>query len=342
MSFCVKCGKDIDKGIDGLCIDFFLDVWKLTTLPHHVDLQVCANCGDVRLGDRWVTKDHQEAIEDAAVDALMAIKEAKIVDLEVSSSEQEPSTHVVVIDSTLDIDGNLANDAAATIVRLKNTVCKRCSRQLGNYYEAIVQIRTGSKELSNELKRETLNRVENLVDAQSRNNRQLFITKAEEVQGGLDVYLSSISLGKAVAKDLSDTYCAETKEAAKLVGQTDDGQDMYRLTYLVRLPDFHLGDVVQFENRYYKLSRVSNNGAKIIDLNNFRERSVKRSDMPDIKVHERHGELRDATVVSIGEGEIQVLNPSNYSTIDLRVPEDSEIGDTVKVTDIDDVMYFVP
>ena len=64
--------------------------------------------------------------------------------------------------------------------------------------------------------------------------------------------------------------------------------------------------------------------------------------MPDIKVHERHGELRDATVVSIGEGEIQVLNPSNYSTIDLRVPEDSEIGDTVKVTDIDDVMYFVP
>lgn len=342
MSFCVKCGIDIDKAIDGLCIDCFLNGRKLTSMPHHVDLNVCANCGDVRLRERWVTKDIQEAIDDAAVDSLMAIKEAKVVGIEVSSSEQEPNTHVVVVDSVLNIDGNIVNDAAATIVRLKNTVCKRCSRQLGNYYEAIVQIRTGSKELSRELKRETLNRVENLVDSQSKNNRQLFITKTEEVQGGLDIYLSSISLGKSVAKDLADTYCAETKEASKLVGQTEDGQDMYRLTYLVRLPDFHLGDVVLFENRYYKLSRVSNNGAKVIDLMNFKERSIKRSDMPDMKVHERSGEMKEATVVSIGSGEIQVLNPSNYSTIDLKVPDDAEIGDVVKVTDIDDVIYFVP
>ena len=40
--------------------------------------------------------------------------------------------------------------------------------------------------------------------------------------------------------------------------------------------------------------------------------------------------------------EIQVLDPSNYSTVDLRVPEGVEIGDSVRVVSIDDVLYMVP
>jgi len=183
--------------------------------------------------------------------------------------------------------------------------------------------------------------VEGLVDSQSVANRQLFITKTEEVQGGIDIYLSSISLGKAAAKDLSDAYCAETKEAAKLVGLTEDGQEMYRVNFLVRLPDFHVGDVVQFEGRYFKLNRLSGNGAKVIDIVCFRERAVKRSDVPEFKVYER-SPLKEAVVVSRGNGEVQVLHPSNYSTIDLNVPPGAEIGDSVKVVEIDDALYYVP
>ncbi|MDR1690672.1 MAG: hypothetical protein LBR42_02355 [Candidatus Methanoplasma sp.] len=342
MTFCVKCGKDIDSAIKGMCTECFLDGRKLTAMPHHVDVKICANCGDIGYGERWVTKDLQEAIEDAAVDSLSAIKEAKVIDVKVSSSEQEPSTHVVVVDSTLNIDGCIAEDTSATIVRLKNTVCKRCSRQLGNYYEAILQIRAGSKDVSQRTMREALRKAENIVDNQSVSNRQLFITKTEEVQGGIDVYLSSISLGKAIAKDLSDSYCAETKEASKLVGKTSDGQDMYRVTYLVRLPDFHVGDVIQFEERYFKLNRVSGNGAKVIDLMNFRERAVKRSDTPSFKVHERSEDLKEATVISKGQKEVQVLDPMNYSAVDISIPEGAEVGDTVKVARIDDALYYVP
>jgi nonsense-mediated mRNA decay protein 3 len=338
----VKCGKDTENTINGLCAECFIDGRKLTSLPHHVDVKVCANCGDVGYGERWVTKDLEDAIEEAAVDSLSIIREAKPVSMEVSSSEQEKYTHVVVIDSILDVGGCIAEDTSSTIVRLKNTVCKRCSRQLGNYYEAILQIRAGSKNVSQRVMREAQNRAEETVDSQSVSNRQLFITKTEEVQGGIDIYLSSISLGKAIAKDLSDAYCAETKEAAKLVGQTEDGQGMFRVTYLVRLPDFHAGDVVQFEGRYFKLARVSGNGAKVIDLMNFRERSIKRPDMLSVKVHERSEDLREATVVSRGKGEIQILSPSDYSAVDISVPDDLAAGDSVKVTDIDGALYYVP
>ena len=342
MNFCVKCGKETEETINGLCIECFLDGRKLTTLPHHVDVKICANCGDIGTGETWVTKELVGAVEDAAADSLSTIKEAKLVSTATSSMEQELYTYAVTVDSVLDINGYTAKDSTSTIVRLKNTVCKRCSRQLGNYYEAILQIRAGSKDTPQKTMREALNRVENLVDAQSVVNRQLFITKTEEVQGGIDLYLSSISLGKAAAKDLSDTYCAETNEAAKLVGLTEDGQEMYRVTYLVRLPDFHTGDVIRFEGRYFKLTRISNSGAKVIDIVNHRERAVKRSDVPSFRVHTRSTDLREAVVVSKAGAEIQILNPLNYSTVDLKVPADAEIGDTVRVVEIDDILYFVP
>ena len=164
----------------------------------------------------------------------------------------------------------------------------------------------------------------------------------ELVTGGVDVYLSSMSLGKSLARELADHYCAETKESPKLVGQTTDGQDMYRITYLVRLPEYHVGDVVRFQGHWCKLVRVSSGGGRVIDLMDFRERAVRRADMTEIKLYEAGGDLPEATVVSRSGEEIQVLDPHSFATVDLKVPADAEIGDSVKVVTIDDVLYFVP
>ena len=342
MNFCVKCGEECEESIDGLCISCWLDGRRLVDLPHHVDLHVCANCGEYDFGGRWVRRDPMVAIQDAAADAVMIVKGADVTSISTSVEEQDPRTFVVTIHAGCDVMGYPADGEASTIVRVKNTVCRRCSRQLGSYYEAILQIRSASGKLEDAMREEALAMTENSVARQAATNRQLFITKMELVPGGVDVYLSSISLGKAITKELGDAFCAETKESPKLVGQTTDGQDMYRLTYLVRLPDFKVGDVVTFQGGYYLLSRLNGTGGKIVNLADFRERSVRRSDMTSVKLYERSEDLREATVVSTSGSEIQVLDPSNYSTVDLRVPEGVEIGDSVRVVSIDDVLYMVP
>lgn len=342
MNFCVKCGAECEESIDGLCIDCWLAGRKLIDLPHHVDLHVCTNCHEYDIAGRWVRKDPVIAIQDAAVDSLMAVKGADIVGVSTTMEEQDPRTYVVGVHAECDVMGYPSEGEASTIVRIKNTVCRRCSRQLGSYYEAILQIRTASGKLSDEMKEATLAMTENSVARQAANNRQLFITKMELVAGGVDVYLSSIALGKSLAKELAEAFCAETKESPKLVGQTTDGQDMYRLTYLVRLPDYKVGDVVVFQGKHCKLTRVNGNGGRLTDLRDFRDRAVRRADMVDVRLYERSSDLKEATVVSTSGSEIQVLSPSNYSTVDLRVPEGAEIGETVKVVTIDDVLYYVP
>lgn len=342
MSFCVKCGRDCEESLDGLCIDCWLDGRRLTELPHHVDLRVCTNCGEYEFGDRWLRRDRLVAVQDAAADALSVIRDAIPVSVSTEVEEQDPHVYAVRVRTVCDVMGYEAEDEASTIVRIKNTVCRRCSRQLGSYYEAILQIRTGSGKLSDAEREETLALVENSVARQAATNRSLFITKMELVTGGVDVYLSSMSLGKSLARELADAYCAETKESPKLVGQTTDGQDMYRITYLVRLPEYHVGDVVTFQGRHCKLSRVNGNGGRVVDLEDFRDRSVRRQDMSSIRLYAQVSELQEATVISRSGSEIQVLDPSNYSTVDLRVPEGSDVGDSVKVVRIEDVLYYVP
>ena len=189
MSFCVKCGKDCEESIDGLCIDCWLDGRRLTSLPHHVDLKVCTNCGEYEFGDRWLKRDRMVAVQDAAADALSVIRDAVPVSVSTEAVEQDPYVYSVTVRTTCDVMGYEADDEETTIVRIKNTVCKRCSRQLGSYYEAILQIRTGSGRLSPEDREETLAMVENSVARQAATNRSLFITKMEIVTGGVDVYL---------------------------------------------------------------------------------------------------------------------------------------------------------
>jgi len=339
--FCVKCGKE-EETFDGLCMDCFLNGKQLVALPHHIDLERCANCEEFRINGHWVARPTKEAAEDITLAALSAIDGMRIISAGVMFEERDERNFIVKADVSGELSGREVRAFAETIVRLKNNVCQRCSRQLGNYYEAIIQIRSGTKELDTGVRDETVRYVRNRIENISSANRQIFLTKAEEVQGGIDLYVSSTSLGKMLAKELSDSYGAETKESSKLVGKAEDGSDMYRMTYLVRMPEYHLNDVVILDGEVYKLSGIGKGNGRLIRLRDHREISVRRSQMPSLKVHTPYAELPKATVISRSKGEIQVLHPVNYSTVDIKIPGHVEINETADVVDVDGTLFFVP
>lgn len=283
-----------------------------------------------------------EAVEDTAADNLKVIREANVLEIGTGAEELDERNFLVTVEVDTDVDGYVSKESCSTTVRIKNTVCKRCSRQLGNYYEATLQIRSGSKTLEDSIRDEIVRKIRDEVEQMAHNNRQLFITRVTEVTGGVDILLSSISLGRTLARNLESSYGADFKESSKLVGKTSDGQDMYRLTYLIRLPDYHVNDVIRFNDLPYKLASISKNGAKILSLIDFREMTVKRGDIRSIKLFEERKNMKEAMVISHSGNEIQVMDPSNYSTVDLKVPEGQHIGETVNVVNVDEVMYYVP
>lgn len=342
--FCVKCGRDCEEQINGLCMECFLDGRKLMVLPHHVDLQRCTNCEEYNIRDRWTKIDEIDAVQEAALTGLAVIPEAEVVSVATWPEAQDDRTYEVKVQADLAIGAYIVQSESSTIVRVKNNVCKRCSRQLGNYYEATMQIRSGEKDLDDGLRDEIVRRIRDSVELQSKTNRQLFITKVQEVPGGVDIMLSSISLARSLTKDLVESYGAESKESASLVGQSSDGIDIYRLTYLVRFPAYHTGDVMEYKGRPCKLIGLNKSGGKLMSLTDFRETSVRKSEIQAMKVLVKHGDKKEALVLSRSGNEIQVMHPGNYSTVDLRVPEGAEIaeGGSVDVVQVEEELYYLP
>ena len=339
--FCVKCGKGKDV-IDSMCVACFMEDRDIISLPRYVDLERCTNCDDFLVDGHWTAVPAATAAEDSAVAALGAIPEAKVVSVAAMVEELDPRNILVNVEADTDVMGYRSTSAASTTVRIKNTVCKRCSRQLGNYYESTVQIRSSQRTLDESVRDEIVRRVRSGIETMAKNNRGLFITKVVEVSGGVDILLSSISAGRTIARDLADSYGGEYKESSKLVGKTEDGGDMHRLTYLVRLPEYHVGDIVRLDGEIYKLNWVGRNGGKVTRLRDFRESAVRRADMDSLRTLLTEKDLKDATVISRSAGEVQVLHPGNYSAADLRVPDARAIGETVKVAVIDGELFYVP
>lgn len=341
--FCVKCGREMDSdGVNGLCMECYLGGRTMMRLPHHTDLERCTNCGEYRFGDRWVAMGLEDAVEETALSSMQIALDGKVEAAGAMSEAQDERTYKVTVEADISVNGCMVTETADTLIRLKNTVCRKCSRQLGNYYEATLQIRSGEKDLSDGLRDEVVRRVRDSVEIQSRTNRQLFITSVKQVPGGVDILLSNISLGKGLAKELADAYGAETKESASLVGMSSDGIDIYRLTYLVRMPAYHVGDILEWNGAPCKLQSVGRSGGKVVSLTDFRESSVRRSDLKDMRIVSKCDDLREAVVLSRSDGEVQVMHPSTYASTDLRVPKGAEIGDTVVTVQDDDVLYFVP
>lgn len=342
--FCVNCGADCEKQINGLCMECFLNGRDLMQLAHHVDLQRCTNCEEFYLNDRWIRISEDEAVQDAALTGMVVISEAVLASVGTKATPQDGRTYEVEVEAELDVGDIMAEASGKTLVRVKNNVCKRCSRQLGNYYEATMQIRSGEKDLPEELRDEIVRRVRDSVELQSKNNRQLFITKVQEVQGGVDIMLSSISLARSLTKDLVDAYGAESKESASLVGMTSDGVDMYRMTYLVRFPAYHVGDVLEYKGRPYKLTALNKTGGKLISLMDFRETSVRKNEVQELRILVKEKDLKEALVLSHSGNEIQVMHPTSYSTLDLRIPGDADVveGGEVRIAQIEDEVYYFP
>ena len=88
--------------------------------------------------------------------------------------------------------------------------------------------------------------VEGLVESmQDKGNRALFITDSKEEHGGLDFYLSDKGSALTITKKVQGKYGGSIKQSSKNIGMKDSRQ-VYRMTYLLRLPSFRKGDFISY------------------------------------------------------------------------------------------------
>jgi nonsense-mediated mRNA decay protein 3 len=339
--FCVRCGKE-GSTYESLCVECFLANNRFTKVPDHVDLVQCYHCKEFLLRGRWQKVTLDEAIRDAARDSLEIKRGAEVTRVRQEVHAADDYNFHVTMHVALEYSDLRMEEENKTIVRLKNGVCPRCSKIMGSYYESIIQIRGRERKLTDAQKERLVYSIQDKVQEAQDENREMFISKLEEVPGGFDAYLSSISLGKSIAHELADKYGAEVKESSTLVTQKE-GRDVYRVTFLVRLPSYLKGEVILHKGRPHLVTSITSSKTKLINLKTHEPLMENNMDLREVRMIGKKEDILEAVVLSESAKEIQVMHPRTYATVELRKPPGFKVeGETVRVLLFEDEIYLVP
>lgn len=335
---CFRCGKN-EAVLDGMCRECYLDTHELASAPDYIDIYVCTHCGAISTDrKRWEdAEDFEEALKERAASKISVSRGTAITERELYLMKEDASTYIFKARFSLKTGPILSEKEFRSLIRTRSSTCPRCSRVHGGYYEAIIQIRGSGRGMSEKEKRDCeefiASRIEEMKDT------DIFITREEGVHGGIDIYISKSRAAKSVARHLAEELAGRITESKKLAGRKE-GEDFYRFTYLVRLPEYRKGDFVEYQKKYYRITGITGNTWKLISMENGGEMKVHGNEIKKFRAAAKKEDPEEWMVISSRNGEVQVLDPENFQTITLRYP--GKAGEKVKVIRLGDEVYALP
>jgi nonsense-mediated mRNA decay protein 3 len=112
------------------------------------------------------------------------------------------------------------------------------------YYEGILQLRNPTKELINFVKNDV-------------KKNDVKIAAQKKVTNGADFYLTSNAYLLKLGKRLQSKFGAELKTSRKLFSRSrQTGKQIWRVTVLIRLPLFKVGDVIRARRKQIKVTEI--------------------------------------------------------------------------------------
>src|SRR2546426_1172570 len=146
-----------------------------------------------------------------------------------------------------------------------------------------------------------------------------FISRIEDVHGGLDFYLSTNALGKTLAREVSESFGGSVSSSPKLFGQKE-GREVYRVTSLVRLSAFHVGDVVRHKGVLAEVTSVR----PFVVLRDLTTGEARRFKPKDVRTARRvDAERFEAKIERLESGQVVAIHPESEEARPVRPrPED--------------------
>ncbi len=316
---CFRCGRSFQTQelVKGLCPDCFVETSPPIEVPEHLSILICGSCGSVLRGKTWERAPAGDALIDQVLAANTYAREGVgVVGLTWSRGRGDDRAFQVEVRAELEVAGTRFVRTYPVRVKVKPSICDVCSRKSGSYYEAILQVRAFDGALAEEHKSSIRSSVEREVERQAGKEREVFLTKVEEVHGGLDFYLSSTSAGQRIAAGLRDELSATLTRSGKIAGARD-GAELQRTTFSVRLPKFIRGDLLVSGERLYRVTKVHTHSVVVTDLETGSQESHSNDWVKRAKVPGKEATIDEAVVVSVAGAELQVLDPVSMETVTL-------------------------
>ncbi|MFC7224491.1 60S ribosomal export protein NMD3 [Halalkalicoccus sp. GCM10025322] len=361
--FCPRCGDPVEDGErpdlpgapaareTGLCDACYFEDFELVSAPDRLTIRVCAQCGAVHRGNRWVdvgAEDYTDVAIDAVSESLGVHLEAREVAWQVEPEQVDQNTIRMHCYFTGVVRGEPIEEHVVVPVTISRETCTRCGRIAGDYYASTVQLRARGREPTSE-EREATKEIAHAVveEMEATGDRNAFVTEIAEREGGLDIKVSTTKIGKKIAGRVVNRFGGSFDSSETLVTEDEDGNEVYRVTYAVRLPPFTRGDVIDPEDGegpvLVRSVHDTVKGRRLTTGERY-ESAFEEGDAPGGRKLGRAEDARETTLVSVeDERAVQVLDPDTYHTETIARPDFLDVeAETVPVLKSRAGLHAVP
>lgn len=284
-----------------LCDACYLAEFDLIDAPEMLTVRICPRCGAVQKGEQWTdigAEDYTDIAIDQTTAALSVHVDANSVEWMVEPEQIDANTilmHCYFSGVVRDRDIETTHDLRVDFAR---ETCTRCSRIAGDYYASTVQLRAADRTpTTEETDRSTEIARTFVAEREEQGDRNAFITEINEKPEGVDIRLSNTRLGRAIAARIQREFGATVRDSQTLITEDEDGSEVYRVTYAVRLPPYPPGTIIKPSDEDPVLVTSATGNLKGVHLTTGN--AYESTDSDDIRRLAHRREATETTLVAV-------------------------------------------
>jgi len=313
--FCPKCGKPSDS--DGLCAACRVADTQWAACDTRVTSTHCPACGATKQVNTWTdtNREREDLAPDLAKNAVHFHPDVKKRSIAVRIRELSPNRSRAYLTISGTLYGQPVEKECTVEIAWHREQCDRCNRITGSYYEGIVQVRADERDISPfEMQKAAAIATQIEDSLQQGGERLSFISDMAETRDGLDITVGSQHIGLLIVQGITAQLGGRYSTHPKLVGEKN-GRQLYRITYLVRLPRYQRHDVVKLSRTYAEIEQSDSRTLRAFDLYEGRSRMVKEEEIVRLVGNARNA--GPALVAYIAHGMLGLLDPVTGATIEI-------------------------
>jgi nonsense-mediated mRNA decay protein 3 len=359
--FCPACGDPVTTEVDreqagtrrerSLCDACYFERFDLVEAPERIEVTVCGRCGAVERENGWEdlgARDHTDVAIEMVSEALGVHADATDISWRVEPEQVDETTIRMHCHFQGEVRGTALEAETTVPVKLGRGSCDRCGRIAGEYYAAEIQLRATDRDpTEQECDRAVEIADDTVAERTAAGDRDAFVTEVSDVSGGVDVKLSDSQLAGAIATRIERTLGGTTTHTRTLVTEDEDGNEVYRSTYAIRLPPHVPGDVIdpQDGDGPVLVRSVGDvlKGVRLTSGDSYEADAETPYDTDAVRLGAREDGVETALVAIEDSHAVQVIDPETQETRSVARPKHLDSGaETVTVLKTDAGLYVLP
>ena len=345
--FCIECGSENKQMVGEICIDCFLKEFEMIEIPKNINVEICSHCNSRLEEGKWSDSFlPEEEIIYRALERNIKINE--LVENEEINLEIDQIKGTIAecfVEVVGDVYGVTIDETHDTSVRILKTVCPSCSKLQSGYYESVIQFRADNREIKSEEYDKADEIVARTLQKQAKTDKLAYCPQIAKLEEGYDYYIGLLKTGRKIAEALKDEFGGIIKESPRLISEDKStGKGLYRTWISVRIPEFERQDIIEYEDKLIQVTDIGKNRVVGLDIKTNKKHNIPLKNMESMKLVKKASEIETTTIISMSPKTIQILDPSDYSAVDLEMNEefsDYNIGDEIRLIKIENYIYLI-